>query len=206
MKLFSVLYDIYLAMEIMKMNNIPVTRIKGRGNHSPDFPMKLMQRCGLMVKSLTIDQGMIKMEVKSFSTDADMNGIIAKLGAFNCLDRVHSLKICSSYMTGEGFKLLSNFRNLKDLDLSCSWNIKGNDFNELGCIKTLERLDISNNYQLGKGGIEEVGFVKKLPILKYVNLKMTSVGGCDRWDDFKKDLIKNIPELELLCAKNMFES
>jgi hypothetical protein len=193
-----------IVTNTIKMNNTPVTRVKGRGNHSQDFPMKLMQRCGLMVRSLTIDQGMIKMEMKSFSTDEDLRVVVAKFKAFNCLDRVHSLKINSSNITGEGLKLLSNFRNLKDLDLSSSWNIKGNEFNGIRCVKTLERLDLSNNYQIGKESIEDVGFLKELHLLKYINLKMTNVGVGDKWDNIKEELRRSNPELEILCIKDPF--
>jgi hypothetical protein len=204
-------------MGIMKTNDMPALRmnytpllVKRRGSYSQDFPMRLAQRCGCVVKDIAIDnQGLIKIEMKSFGTDDDLRGIIAKLStfkAFNCLDRIYSLKMSSSFLTGEGLKLLPVFRNMKELDISCAWRIKGNEFSELGRIKTLERLDISNNYLIGKDGIEEIMFISEMPVLKHVNLKMTNVGIGDRWDNFKRELQKKNPELEILCIKDPFEA
>ena len=168
MKLFSVLYDIYIAMDILKMNNMPIKPVKIRGACPQDVAMKLIQRCGCKVRSLSIDQGMIKMEMKSLCTDEDLRDIMAKIRSFsrlelNYLDRVQSISLPNSCITGKGIQLFENFRNLNELGIPGTFCLKGNEFNDVSCVKTLERLDLSNNHKIGKEGIEAVRFLKELP-------------------------------------------
>jgi hypothetical protein len=209
MKLSGVLYDIYIAMDILKMNNIPVKPVKIRGACPQDVAMKLIQRCGCKVKSLLIDQGMIKLEMKSLCTDEDLREVMAKIRSFsrlefNYLDRVQSMSLPNSCITGKGILLFENFRNLNELGIPGTFCMKGNEFNDLICVKTLERLDLSNNYKIGKEGIEAIMFMKGLPRLKHANLQMTGVDNIAKWDSFMKELLSINPELEILYDKSPY--
>jgi hypothetical protein len=179
----------------------------GGGNHvrplAKDFSLKLMHRfdfAGRHIASLNVDKRVIKLRMEYGSTkDKDLRGIIEKFKSYKSLDKVQELGLSCSHLTGEGIKLLANFSNLKKVNLICSFEIKGKEFDNLKNLKTLEWLELACNHQIGAEGTDSIEFLKELPNLKYVNLMATGIAELKEWTDFRGELLKNNPLLQIIA-------